>query len=59
MHFISKPKEMCKPEQKEDNSQNLPMGLIEFMFWFISNENSGKQNSMNTLRAEINQPCVY
>ena len=26
-------------------------------FWFISIENSGKQNSNNTLRVEINQFC--
>ena len=51
----------CKPEQREDNSNNLPIGQskfsYEFIFWFISNENGGKQESENTLRVEINQIC--
>ena len=51
----------CKPEQREDNSDNLPMGQSQFSneltFWFISIENGGKQKSKNTLRVEINQFC--
>ena len=50
-----------KPEQKEDNSNNLPIGQSKFSyeltFWFISIENGGKQKSKNTLRVEINQFC--
>ena len=30
----------------------------ELTFWFISNENGGKQKSKNTLRVEINQFCA-
>ena len=37
-------KKCCKPEQRDDN-------------WFISIENSGKQNNKNTLRVEINKFC--
>ena len=51
----------CKPEQREDNSYNLPMGQSKFsyelMFWFISTENGGKQKRKNTSRVEINQFC--
>ena len=51
----------CKPEQREDNSYNLPMGQSKFsnklMFWFISIKNGGKQKSRNNLRVEINQFC--
>ena len=51
----------CKPEQKDDNSYNLPMGQSKFSdeltVWFISIENGGKQNSDNALRVEINQFC--
>ena len=51
----------CKPEQREDNSYNLPMGQSKFsyelMFWIISIENGGKQESKNTLRVEINPFC--
>ena len=51
----------CKPEQREDNSYNLPMGESKFSyeltFWFISIENGGKQKSKNTSRVEINQFC--
>ena len=51
----------CKPEQREDNSYNLSMGQSKFSyeltFWFISMENSGKQNSKTTLRAESHQFC--
>ena len=51
----------CKPEQREDNSYNLTVGLSKFSyeltFWFILIENSGKQKSKNTLRIEINQFC--
>ena len=54
-------KKFCKPEQREDNSYNLPMGLSKFSyeltFWFISNENDGKQKSKNTLRVDINHLC--
>ena len=49
----------CKPEQREDNSYNLPIGQSKFSyeltFWFISIKNGGKQKSKNTLRVEINQ----
>ena len=38
------------------------MGYDEFSyevtFWFISIENSGEQNTKNTLRVEINQFCA-
>ena len=55
------PKKFCKPEQREDNSYNLPMGQSEFSykltFWFISIENGGEQKSKTTLRVEINQFC--
>ena len=48
----------CKPEQRKDNSNNLPIGQsklsYELTFWFISIENGGKQKSKNTLRVEIN-----
>ena len=61
MLFVLKPKKNCKPEQKDDNSYNLPMGQSKFSdelaFWFISIENGGKPNSNNTLRVEINQFC--
>ena len=60
MFFVLKPKKnICKPEHREDNSYNIPMGQSKFSyeltFWFISIENSGKQKSKNTLRVEINQ----
>ena len=51
----------CKPEQREDNSYDLPMGQSKFSYeltsWFISIENSGKQKSKNTLRVDIDQFC--
>ena len=51
----------CKPEQREDNSYNLPMGKSKFSdeltFGFISIENGGKQKNKNTLRVESNQFC--
>ena len=54
-------KKFCKPEQREDNSYNLPTGQSKFSyeltFWFISIKNGGKQNNKNTLRVEINQFC--
>ena len=54
-------KMFCKPEQREDNCYNLPMGKIKFsyelMFWIISIENDGKKNHENTLRVEINHFC--
>ena len=50
-----------KPEQREDDSYNAPMGQsklsYELTFWFISIENGGKQKSKNTLRVEINKFC--
>ena len=50
-----------KPEQREDNSYYLPMGQSKFsyelMFWFISIENGGKQESKNALREEFNPFC--
>ena len=50
-----------KPEQREDNSDNIPMGQSKFSyelaFWLISIENGGKQKSKNTLRVEIDQFC--
>ena len=59
MLFVLKSKIICKPEQREGNSYSFPMGQSKFsyelMFWFISNENGGKQKSKNTLRVEINQ----
>ena len=61
MLFVLKPKKICKPEQREDNSCNLPMGLSKFIdeltLWFISIENGGKQKNKHTLRVEINQFC--
>ena len=49
----------CKPEQREGNSYNPPMGQSKFSyeltFWFISSDNGGKQKSKNTLRVEINK----
>ena len=37
----------CKPEHREDNSYNIPLGKNRFSykltFWFISIENGGKQ----------------
>ena len=54
-------KKFCKQEQREDNSNDLPMGPSKFSyeltFWFVSIENSGKQKSKNTLRVENNQFC--
>ena len=51
----------CKPEQREDNSYNLPMGpsmfTYELTFWLISIVNSCTQKDKNTLRVEINQYC--
>ena len=45
-------KKFCKPEQREDNSYNLPMRESKFSykltFWFISIENGGKQKSKKT-----------
>ena len=59
MLFVLKKKKICKPEQRKDNSNNLPIGQSKFsyelMFWFISIENGGNQKSKNTLRVEINQ----
>ena len=56
MLIVLKPKKNCKPEQREDNSYNLPMGQgklsYELTFWLISIE-----KSKNTLRVEINQFC--
>ena len=50
-----------KPEQREDNSYNIPIGQSKFsyelMFWCISIENGGNQKGKNTLRVEINQLC--
>ena len=61
MFFLLKPKEICKPEQRDDNSYNLPTGQSRFnyelTFWLISIENGGKHKSKNTLRVEINQFC--
>ena len=57
----TKKKKKCKPEQKEDNSYNLPMGQsklsYELTFCFLSIDNGGKQKSKNNLRVEINQFC--
>ena len=61
MRFALKPKQICKPEQKEDNSYDLTMGQSKFRyeltFRFILIKNSGKQRSKNTWRVEINQFC--
>ena len=47
--FYRNQNKFCKPEQREYNSYNLPMGKSKFsyklMFWFISIENGGKQIS--------------
>ena len=51
----------CKPEQREDNSYNLPMGqsmfTYELTFWLISIVNGCKQKDKHALRVEINQFC--
>ena len=43
----------CKPEKREDNSYNLPMGQSKFsyelMFLLNSIENGGKQKCKSTL----------
>ena len=61
MFFVLKPKKFCKPEQREDNSYNLPMGPSKFSYeltlWFISNDNGGKRNSKKALRIETNNFC--
>ena len=34
MLFVLKPKTFCKPDQREDNSQNVPMGRMSLaMSW--------------------------
>ena len=52
---------LYKPEQRADNSDNIPVGQSKFSYkltvWLISIENGGKQKSKNTLRVEINQFC--
>ena len=54
-------KKLCKPEQREDDSYNLPMGQSKFSyeltFSFISIENGGKHKVKNILRVENNQSC--
>ena len=61
MLYVLKPKEICKPDQREDNSYKIPMGQSKFSydltFWFISIENGGKQKSKNTLKVIINKLC--
>ena len=61
MLFVLKAKKFCNPEQREDNSYNLPMGQstfsYELTFWFISVENGDNQKCKNTLRVEINPLC--
>ena len=61
MLFVLKQNKFCKPEQREDNSNNFPIGQRKFSyeltFWFVSIENGGKQKSKNTLRVEIYQIC--
>ena len=61
MLFVLKLKYLCKPEQRKDNSYNLPvvqsMFSYEMTFWFISIENGGKLKGKNSLRVEINQLC--
>ena len=51
----------CKPEQREDNSYNLPMGQSKFscelMFCLVSIANGGKQKCKSTLIVEINKFC--
>ena len=58
MLFIKK---FYKPEQREDNSYNLPMGQSKFSyeltFWFVSTDKGDKQKRKLTLRVEINQFC--
>ena len=59
--YIETKRNFAKPEQREDNSYNLPMGQSKFSneltFWFISIGNGDKQKSKNTFRVEINQFC--
>ena len=59
--LVLKPKKFCKPEQREDNSYNLPMGQRKFSyemtFCFISIESGGKQKRKNALKVEIIQFC--
>ena len=62
MLFVLKPKKkICNPEQREDNSYNLPKGQSKFSceltFWFISIKRGGKQKSKNTVRVENDQFC--
>ena len=61
MVFLLKPKKLCYPEQREDNSYNPHMVQSKFSYeltlWFISIENGGKQKSKITLRVEINPLC--
>ena len=44
--YLYQKKKFCKPEQREDNSYNLPMGQTKFSYEltlrFISTENGGK-----------------
>ena len=58
---IETQRNFVKPEQRDDNSYNLPMGQSKFSyeltFWFISIKSVGKQNSKNTSKVEINQFC--
>ena len=59
--LYSNQNKFCKPDQREDNPYNIPMGQSTFSnelwYWFVSIENGGKQKSKNTLRVEINQFC--
>ena len=61
MLFVLNQKIFCKSEQRDDNSNIVPMGQGKFSykltFLFISIENGGKQKSKNTLRVENNQFC--
>ena len=56
-----KKKKNCKPEQREDNCYNFPMGrnkfIYELMFWLISIKTVANKKSKNALRVEINQFC--
>ena len=62
MLYVLRPNDFFKPEQKEDNSYNLPMGQsmfsYELTFWLISIVNGCKQKDKNTLRVDINQFCA-
>ena len=54
-------KRFCKPEQREDNSKNLPMGRMSLAISWRSDsfqlKTVANKKSKNTSRVEINQIC--